>query len=80
VIDLWAQVKQMCLREAALDRVRTFDLEPAPRQATENRHGSQPTVEKGKCKNLAAKAGPFALRIEATVSRNNNPVLTADAT
>jgi hypothetical protein len=38
------------------------------------------TVEKGRCKNLPAKAGPFALRIEATVSRNKNPVLTHDAT
>jgi hypothetical protein len=32
VIDLWAQVKQMSLRQAAEDLVRTFDLEPAPRQ------------------------------------------------
>src|SRR3954469_26075721 len=39
VIDLWAALKQMSLREAGLDLVRTFDLEPAPRQATEKRHG-----------------------------------------
>jgi transposase len=39
VIDLWAALKQMSLREAALDLVRTFDLEPAPRKATEKRHG-----------------------------------------
>jgi hypothetical protein len=30
VIDLWASVHGMSLREAALDLVRTFHLEPAP--------------------------------------------------
>jgi hypothetical protein len=39
VIDLWAAVKQMSLREAALDLVRTFQLEAAPPKATEKRHG-----------------------------------------
>ena len=39
VIDLWAAVRQMSLREAALDLVRTFDLEPAPTRATEKRNG-----------------------------------------
>jgi transposase len=39
VIDLWAAVKQMNLREAAVDLVRTFDLEAAPAKATEKRHG-----------------------------------------
>jgi hypothetical protein len=39
VIDLWAAVRQMSLREAALDLVRTFNLEPAPAKATEKRHG-----------------------------------------
>jgi hypothetical protein len=39
VIDLWAQVKPMSLRQAALDLVRTFELEPAPVRATEKRHG-----------------------------------------
>lgn len=39
VIDLWAAMRQMSLREAALDLVRTFELEPAPRRATEKRHG-----------------------------------------
>lgn len=39
VIDLWAAVRQLSLREAALDLVRTFDLEPAPRRATEKRNG-----------------------------------------
>jgi transposase len=38
-IDLWAAVRQMSLREAALDLVRTFELEPAPTRATEKRHG-----------------------------------------
>jgi hypothetical protein len=38
VIDLWAAVRQLNLREAALDLVRTFDLEPAPGKATEKRH------------------------------------------
>jgi len=39
VIDLWAAVRQMSLREAALDLVRTFQLEPAPARRTEKRHG-----------------------------------------
>jgi transposase len=39
VIDLWAAAKQMSLREAGLDLVRTFGLEPAPAKATEKRHG-----------------------------------------
>jgi hypothetical protein len=39
VIDLWAAVKGMSLRAAALDLVRTFGLEPAPRSGTEKRHG-----------------------------------------
>jgi transposase len=37
VIDLWAAVRQLSQREAALDLVRTFALEAAP--ATEKRHG-----------------------------------------
>src|SRR5262249_21627058 len=37
VIELWAAVKQMSLREAAVDLARTFGLQPAP--ATEKRHG-----------------------------------------
>jgi transposase len=37
VIDLWAALHEMELRAAALDLVRTFDLEPTPR--TEKRHG-----------------------------------------
>jgi hypothetical protein len=39
VIDLWAGVKGLSLRAAALDLVRTFALEPAPRCGTEKRHG-----------------------------------------
>jgi transposase len=39
VIELWAAVKQMGLREAALDLARTFGLEPAPAKATEKRDG-----------------------------------------
>src|SRR5262249_10601566 len=35
VIDLWAAVHGLSLREAALDLVRTFGLEPAPRRGTE---------------------------------------------
>ena len=38
VIDLWAAARSLSLREAALDLVRTFGLEPAPR-GTEKRHG-----------------------------------------
>jgi transposase len=37
VIDLWAAVHHLSLREAALDLVQTFHLESAP--ATEKRHG-----------------------------------------
>jgi len=39
VIDLWASVMGMSLRDAALDLVRTFALEPAPLKGTEKRHG-----------------------------------------
>ncbi|MGL4442571.1 MAG: transposase [Alsobacter sp.] len=39
VIDLWAALRQTGLREAALDLVRTFELEPAPAKGTEERHG-----------------------------------------
>jgi len=39
VIDLWAAVRGLSLREAALDLVRTFGLEPAPRSGPEKRHG-----------------------------------------
>lgn len=38
VIDLWAAVKKLPLRAAALDLVQTFHLEPAPRR-TEKRNG-----------------------------------------
>jgi hypothetical protein len=39
VIDLWAAVKGLSLREAALDLVHTFGLEPAPRRGTEKTSG-----------------------------------------
>jgi transposase len=39
VIDLWASVKGLSAREAALDLVLTFGLEPAPRSGTEKRNG-----------------------------------------
>ena len=39
MIDLWAALRQMSLREAAVDLVRTFDLEPAPARGAEKRHG-----------------------------------------
>jgi Transposase IS116/IS110/IS902 family/CHC2 zinc finger len=38
VIDLWAALHGLSLRQAALDLVRTFGLEPAPR-GTEKRNG-----------------------------------------
>ena len=38
VIDLWARLQGLSLRDAALDLVRTFDLEPTPR-GTEKRSG-----------------------------------------
>jgi transposase len=39
VIDLWAAFHGLPLREAALDLVRTFNLEPAARRGTEKRNG-----------------------------------------
>jgi transposase len=39
VIDLWAALHHQNLRTAALDLVRTFNLEPAPRTRTEKRNG-----------------------------------------
>ena len=39
VIDLWAALRQMSPREAAVDLIRTFDLEPARAKGTEKRHG-----------------------------------------
>jgi transposase len=39
VIDLWAAVHGLALRQAALDLVQTFGLEPAPRTGTEKRNG-----------------------------------------
>jgi transposase len=39
VIDLWAAVHGWSLRQAALDLVQTFGLEPAPGAGTEKRHG-----------------------------------------
>jgi DNA primase len=39
VIDLWSALHGQTLREAALDLVRTFGLEPAPRVGTEKRNG-----------------------------------------
>jgi hypothetical protein len=38
-IDLWAALHGLSLRAAALDLVRTFGLEPAPRHGTEKRNG-----------------------------------------
>lgn len=39
VIDLWASVMGMSLREAALDLVRTFNLDTTPPRGTEKRNG-----------------------------------------
>jgi hypothetical protein len=39
VIDLWAALHGMSLRQAALDLVQTFGLEAAPPSGTEKRHG-----------------------------------------
>jgi hypothetical protein len=39
VIDLWASLHHLSVREAALDLVQTFQLEPAPQARTEKRHG-----------------------------------------
>ncbi|HTU19868.1 MAG TPA: transposase [Gemmataceae bacterium] len=39
LIDLWSALHGLSLREAALDLVRTFGLEPCARPATEKRNG-----------------------------------------
>jgi DNA primase len=39
VIDLWATLHGMSLRDAAVDLVGTFHLEPAPVDGTEKRQG-----------------------------------------
>jgi hypothetical protein len=39
VIDLWAALHGLSLREAALDLVRTFGLEPSQCHGTEKRNG-----------------------------------------
>jgi hypothetical protein len=39
VIDLWAALHKLSVRDAALDLVRTFDLEPAPPGGPEKRNG-----------------------------------------
>ena len=39
VIDLWAALQQLELRQAALDLARTFNLDPAPAPQTEKRNG-----------------------------------------
>ena len=39
VIDLWAALHQLTLREAALDLAQIFQLEPAPPLGSEKRHG-----------------------------------------
>jgi transposase len=39
VIDLWAALHHLDLRAAALDLVRTFDIEPTPRRGTGKRNG-----------------------------------------
>jgi hypothetical protein len=41
VIDLWAAIKGLLLRAAALDLVHTFVLEPPRRAGTEKRSGSE---------------------------------------
>ena len=38
VIDLWAALSHLSVRDAALDLARTFDLEPAPPRGTEKRN------------------------------------------
>jgi hypothetical protein len=39
VLDLWAALHHQNLRDAALDLVRTFDLEPCPVAGPEKRNG-----------------------------------------
>jgi CHC2 zinc finger/Transposase IS116/IS110/IS902 family len=39
VINLWAELHHLGLREAALDLVQTFNLEPVSTRGTEKRHG-----------------------------------------
>jgi hypothetical protein len=39
IIDLWAEFHGLALRDAAVDLMRTFSLQPAPGTATEKRNG-----------------------------------------
>ena len=41
VIDFWAALHSLSLRDAALDLVRTFGVEPAPPKGPEKRHGQE---------------------------------------
>ena len=39
VLDLWSALQGMPLREAAVNLVQIFGLEPVPRKGTEKRNG-----------------------------------------
>jgi transposase len=79
VIDLWAAVHRMSLREAALDLVRTFNLESAPSGTgtTEKRHGygygsvREPPIHTG------AGVAERCCALPAP-TETNSPVLTQD--
>jgi hypothetical protein len=66
VIDRWAAPHRMRLREAALDRLQTFQLEPTPSTAAEEkRHGSWGTVQGARsptCPNARPTPTPLIVR------------------
>ena len=56
MIDLWASVKGLSLREAALDLVRTFGLEPASSQRNREEERLR-TVDGVTSRNPASRRG-----------------------
>ena len=83
VIDLWAALHGMSLREAALDLVRTFDLEPAPVRSPRTRRGTVKERLNGRTLD-AASTNPHSLdacigeaaRAADRAKPTKNPVIT----
>jgi CHC2-type zinc finger protein len=80
IIDLWASVNAMSLREAAIDLANTFHLEPAPTKATEKRHGKgvTPTQTRHKLPSQepVRRARPEALSTVSTYPSSRRRGLT----
>src|SRR5262249_32044534 len=70
VIDLWTAVRQLSLREAALDLAK----------AAEKRHGGRARLGGPQQPDLPPQAGPVRLRLQATPRGKKQPVITDDGT